>query len=217
MTTPVVTLRQGTYRGLVFQADDRRPGLPKPVEAFLGIPYARVTERFCKPAQVPDGIEMHDATRYGKLCPSLVSRADQADGWDIGEDCLSVNIFRPAYGVEGLPVVVYFHGGAFSVGKGADREMVSFVGWADKHVLAVSFNYRLGTLGFLSCGAGEECGCLNLGLRDQRAALEWVRDNIGRFGGDSEQVTALGVSAGAHSGKYLRSSLCFDSTVSRAL
>jgi carboxylesterase type B len=127
---------------------------------------------------------------------------DEAEGWGVSEDCLNADIFRPVTDSGAdlkLPVVVYVHGGGFNFGKGAERDMASFVGHASRDIVAVTFNYRLGPLGFLSSGVGESEGCLNLGLRDQRALLEWVKDNIHAFGGDAENVTVMGVSAGAHS------------------
>lgn len=205
MAAPTVRTRQGVYRGVLLAAGPAYPGLPKAVEAFRGIPYARVTpgaEGRFRPALSPSqSCDTFDATEYGPLCPTFASAMEVAEGWTVSEDCLNASVFRPARSNSDakMPVLVYFHGGGFNFGKGAERDMVSFVGHAGEDVTAVSFNYRLGPLGFLSSGTGEAEGCLNLGLRDQRALLQWVKDNIHEFGGDEDNVTVMGVSAGAHS------------------
>ncbi|KAL2755121.1 hypothetical protein ACRALDRAFT_1082664 [Sodiomyces alcalophilus JCM 7366] len=218
-TRPTVRLLQGTYRGTVLSRDD----LPQSVEAFLGIPYARVVPgpagRFRDAVPVPASHDTFDADAYGCICPTITSSIDEEDGWTVGEDCLGVNLFRPLSssslcsssptGQEGqrLPVVVFFHGGAFNFGKGADRDMASFVAYAERPILGISFNCRLGPLGFLPSWVCGKEGVLNLGLRDQRRLLEWVRDNAAAFGGDEGCVTLMGVSAGAHSiGHHILSS-----------
>ncbi|KAF6825364.1 phenmedipham hydrolase [Colletotrichum plurivorum] len=187
---PAVTLAQGTYIGReVLDAD-----LPRPVEAFLGVPYA--TCQRLRPADYPPASsETFDASEYGHACPT----ADPS--FPASEECLSANVFRPAQSTRAgkLPVLVYIHGGAFNFGRGSDRNLAAFVGFSKKDVVAVSFNYRLGPLGFLPSRVGLREGVANLGLLDQRALLEWVQDNIAAFGGDREQVTVMGFSAGAHS------------------
>jgi carboxylesterase type B len=75
----------------------------------------------------------------------------------------------------------------------------SLVAWSEEPFIAVSFNYRIGALGFLPSALSEREGVLNLGLRDQVLLMEWVRENIGGFGGDAGNVTLIGLSAGAHS------------------
>lgn len=144
------------------------------------------------------------ADRFGQMCPG--STAPCANVAFEGEDCLNLNVYRPVAATEDgssvpslLPVVIYVHGGAFNAGSGTERDMASFVGWAETPVLGVNFNYRVGALGFPSSSAADEEGGLNLGLRDQRMLFEWVRDNIAEFGGDPGRVTVMGMSAGAHS------------------
>lgn len=75
----------------------------------------------------------------------------------------------------------------------------SMMGWSEKPFVAVSFNYRIGALGFLPSTVSAQEGILNLGLHDQILAFQWVRENIEAFGGDPSQVTLIGLSAGAHS------------------
>jgi len=124
----------------------------------------------------------------------------------VAEDCLYLNVVRPAgYESGKLPVAFWIHGGGFYQGGGVDqRYNVSFMVQNSvnigKPVIAVTINYRLSAWGFLS-GSEElvDAGTLNLGLRDQRLALQWVQENIEAFGGDPDQVTIFGESAGAAS------------------
>lgn len=209
-----IALAQGRYTGVVLPGPPT-PALntsssscvPRDVEAWRGIPYAQTTggaNRFRPPVPLPpyDIRNRHvKADTFGPVCPSTASAVINA--WE-GEDCLNLNVYRPAsYNDDDddrlLPVIIYVHGGAFNAGSGTERNMASFVSWAETPLLAVSFNYRVGALGFPSSTVAEREGCLNLGLRDQRMLFEWVRDNIGAFGGDGGRVTIMGMSAGAHS------------------
>ncbi|GAB1313330.1 hypothetical protein MFIFM68171_03540 [Madurella fahalii] len=207
-SAPAATLRQGTYVGVTLLPSAR---YPKAIEAFRGVPYGQDTggeNRFRPPKPVPESTRTFDAVRFGQVCPT-----DGVVREDMGENCLNANIYRPAglvdkdgYAKEGsekrkaqLPVVVYVHGGGFNTGRGNERNMASFVAWAEAPIVAVSFNYRVGALGFLPSDVTAREGLLNLGLRDQQHLLEWVQDNIESFGGDSGNVTIMGLSAGAHS------------------
>jgi carboxylesterase type B len=100
---------------------------------------------------------------------------------------------------QNVPVVVYIHGGSFNFGSSDERDIASFVAWSEDPIIGVSLNYRVGALGFLNSNITAEEGILNLGLKDQFAALEWVQENIGAFGGNKNRVTIWGSSAGAHS------------------
>jgi para-nitrobenzyl esterase len=174
------------------------------VASWLGIPYAAppVGELRWKPPQRPekwDGVR--DATKVGMKCP-------QNTVITIGggiEDCLSLNVWAPYGMVPGsvVPVMVWIHGGAFVFGSGGDP----FYSGADlvrKHgVVVVTINYRLGGLGFMAHPAlaaeDPEHTSGNYGIRDQIAALQWVQRNIEEFGGDPENVTLFGESAGGFS------------------
>ncbi|KKZ66011.1 triacylglycerol lipase [[Emmonsia] crescens] len=191
---PAVTIRQGTVIGRVLRGD-----LPKPVEAFLGIPYALPPtneRRFSPPVPVSASNGSIDATNYGKRCssPPLLLY-----GWS--EDCLNLNIFRPQLQnrTNKLPVAVYFHGGAFNAGSGGGHNSASMMAWSEKPFIAVNFNYRLGAFGFLSSEVAAREGVLNGGLRDQILLLKWVQENIEAFGGDPNDIALFGLSAGAHS------------------
>lgn len=111
------------------------------------------------------------------------------------EDCLIVNIFTPTKIFDApLPVLVYIHGGSFLLGEGQTKGVEPLI---KQNIIVVTMNYRLGALGFLCLGMEEAPG--NAGLRDQIAALKWVRTNIAEFGGDPNQVTLYGMSAGGAS------------------
>ncbi|USP73733.1 hypothetical protein yc1106_01007 [Curvularia clavata] len=174
---------------------------------FLGIPYAQPpvgSLRFRNPVSLnTTWDEPKPATQYSPECYGYGS-----DQWNyqVSEDCLYINVIRPAgYEDEKLPVAFWIHGGGFFMGGGVDqRYNLSFTVQNSvkigKPIIGVSINYRLGPWGFLS-GSKEvaDTGNLNMGLRDQRLALQWVQENIEAFGGDPEQVTIYGESAGGAS------------------
>ncbi|KAG8160572.1 hypothetical protein KVR01_010108 [Diaporthe batatas] len=206
-----VHLAQGHYTGVVLPPSS---GVPRAVEAWRGIPFAQTTageNRFRPPVPLDlsasSAATPFDASTFGPVCPGPAARIP---GMVAGEDCLNLNVYRPAsaheHGGPRMPVVVYVHGGAFNGGLGTERDMSSFVGWSRTPIVGVNFNYRVGALGFPSSTVAEREGALNLGLRDQRLLFEWVRQNIGQFGGDESRVTLMGMSAGAHSiGYHLQS------------
>merc|ERR1719266_3085107 len=164
--------------------------------AFKGVPYAKppVKElRFQPPVAVESWEEVRDATEDGQLCPQFDISANKPMG---DEDCLSLNVYSPKLDKKKRAVMVYFHGGAFIIGGGANF----FFGpgyLLEQDVVLVTFNYRLGPLGFLSTSDGTVSG--NQGLRDQTMVLNWVKENIEKFGGDSNKVTLFGEDAGAAS------------------
>jgi len=204
---PTAKLAQGAYVGNVLPESD---GLPKGVEVFRGIPFAQSTagqNRFRPPVRLPASSETFAAAAYGECCPNQYGAFS---GQTVGEDCLNLNLYRPAGTTrEGggqrkrpLPVAIYVHGGAFNGGLGTERNMASFVGFAEDDIIGVNFNYRVGALGFLPSALTASEGILNLGLRDQQALFRWVQENIAEFGGDPGNVTIMGLSAGAHSVSY---------------
>jgi para-nitrobenzyl esterase len=124
-----------------------------------------------------------------------------ARGADMSEDCLTINVLRPATGQTGLPVMVFIHGGAYSVGSSAEHPANGEAFVREGGVVYVSFNYRLGALGYLDLtrySTPQRPIESNLGLRDQVAALRWVQENIAAFGGDPGTVTLFGESAGGN-------------------
>ena len=191
------------------------------VRAFLGVPYARapigdLRWRGPRPVEPWDGVR--DATRLGSDClQALERKAILGGGGGIvvgSEDCLFVNVYAPVPDQvrdddqpEARPVMVYLHGGAFTIGSGANYDPSRL---AREHGrVVVTVNFRLGALGWLAHPGfeteGEGVGG-NWGLMDQQAALRWVQRNIGAFGGDPADVTLFAESSGAWSACYLMAS-----------
>jgi para-nitrobenzyl esterase len=171
--------------------------------AFLGIPYAAPPVgplRFRPPEPPTPWTEPLYVTRRPSACPQYLSTIRYGR-----EDCLYLNVHTPDPMPENAPVMVWIHGGAFVLGEGAQADMGTYGDLlAREHgVIVVSMNYRLGQLGFLSHPAldaeSTEGPSGNYGFLDQVAALAWVRDNIAAFGGDPENVTIFGESAGGMS------------------
>ncbi|WP_328363729.1 carboxylesterase family protein [Mycobacterium sp. NBC_00419] len=169
---------------------------------FNGIPYAAspVGElRWQAPAPVAPWQGVRDATRPGLRCPQD-TRSDPDYGRPTGEDCLNLNVWTPdgATPATPRPVMVWIHGGGFLNGSADIYDARWMATQGD--IVVVTVNYRLGTLGFLAHpGLSPHGDAGNYGLADQQAALHWVRDNIGAFGGDPAKVTIAGESAGAMS------------------
>ncbi|KAE9978931.1 hypothetical protein EG327_007192 [Venturia inaequalis] len=197
---PVVTLPQGKLIGKHMSEGS----WPNPVEAFLGVPYALPPVgnlRFANPVPVGKSSNTFDATEFGPRCPGKQLLKIPSGRAVESEDCLTANVFRPK-GVNEtskLPVGVYMHGGAFNRGTAKMHDSASMVGWSDKPFIIVSFNYRIGALGFLNSALTQKEGLLNVGLKDQILLIEWVQENVAGFGGDPDNVTLFGLSAGAHS------------------
>lgn len=143
------------------------------------------------------------ATEYPPHCYGY--GADQI-GYDESEDCLYINVIRPAATQQDakLPVAVWIYGGGLTQGGSADKRynMSFFVENSVAQgtpIIGVSFNYRLSVFGFLNGKEAEDAGVTNIGFRDQRLALHWLNENIDAFGGDKDAVTIFGESAGAES------------------
>lgn len=179
------------------------------VMRFVGIPYAAppVGERRYRPpapAEPWDGVR--PAEDFGPICPQNPSMMDLLYGGDserYDEDCLYLNVWTPALpetGGSAKPVMVWLHGGGFEMGSGSSP-LYDGTHFARSGVVIVTVNYRLGSLGFLELGHldPELAGSGNVGLLDQIAALEWVQRNVANFGGDPDNVTVFGQSAGAMS------------------
>jgi para-nitrobenzyl esterase len=187
----VVPTDNGPVRGVETQA----------AKKYLGIPYAAPPVghlRWRAPQAPARWHGPRDASRFGNHCPQTASPF----GFESKtEDCLYLNVFTPNRGGRGhakdLPVMVWFHGGGLTVGESDDYDPTRLV---QQGVAVVTVNYRLGYLGFLAHPAlsaeSGNGGSGNYGLMDQQAALRWVQGNIKKFGGDADNVTIFGQSAG---------------------
>ena len=184
--------------------------------AYKGIRYA-TAGRWEYPVQVTGWEGIYDATRYGNCSyqPRAFYNEEEVvekyfyynefrkgETYTYSEDCLFLNVFTPEDAVPGdnLPVLIYIHGGGFTGGCGHEKHFDGPV-WPVKGVIGVTLNYRLGPLGFVCLPElKQEAGFTgNYGLYDQMTAIKWVKDNIAAFGGDPENITIMGQSAGAMS------------------
>ncbi|KAF8320868.1 alpha/beta-hydrolase [Clavulina sp. PMI_390] len=195
------------------------------VRAWLGIRYAMPPtgpRRFARPVRLPVlgkdaelDTEAEEATKFGKIC--MQPPTSSQPKWAMSEDCLTLNVFVPpaSTGTKSpsinsghkLPVMVWFYGGGLESGHSVSFNATQFVLNSvekGKPVIVVSFNYRLGSLGFLASSDIEELAhagdsndpyatvtTVNAGLYDMRAVLEWVQRNIEAFGGDKNKVTGM--------------------------
>ena len=175
---------------------------------YKGIPYAKA-ERFMPPT-APDAWEgIRSSRAYGPTCPQAKRMGWYSDesafsfNWDDGfpdEDCLRVNVWTP--GVDDgkkRPVMVWLHGGGYAAGSGQELPSYDGTNMAKEHdVVVVTLNHRLNVLGFLDLSSfgAKYAKSGNVGLMDLVAALQWVHDNIGAFGGDPANVTIFGQSGG---------------------
>lgn len=201
--TAVVAIDTGKLRGLIV-------GEKKDVEAFKGIPYAKppvgeLRWRAPEPAEKWAGVR--DCFTFGNACPQrfpvlMAAMPAMALNAPQNEDCLFLNVWRPAGERKDLPVMVWIHGGGYTMGAGS-QPMYDGEELAKKGVVLVSMNYRLGAFGFLAHPAlskeSKDGVSGNYGLLDQIAALRWVQKNIAAFGGNPGRVTIFGESAGGGS------------------
>lgn len=219
--------RTTTPCGPVAGMPARTPG----VTAYKGIRYA-TAGRWEYPVPVTGWQGCYDATRFG---PCAIQESaflpEDRNGRDpfyyhefregltfiYDEDCLFLNIWAPDDACK-APVIVYIHGGAFLSGAGWDK-VFEEPAWPSRGVVAVTFNYRLGPLGYACLPelAAEAGHTGNYGLCDQLCALQWVRDNIAAFGGDPDNITLMGQSAGARSVQMLCSTSATRGMIHRAV
>lgn len=195
--THIVSTNAGEVRGFV------QDGL----NVYLGIPYAQPPSgplRFKAPQPFPKWDGVFNAYEFGAICPQVydVVELDNPNEDVNNEDCLTMNIWAPADASSKKAVMVFIHGGGFVAGSSKSLlyhgDAIALAG----DVVIVSMNYRVGMLGYLDfsiIGGPEYADSANNGLRDQLAALQWVQDNIEAFGGDPQNVTVFGESAGGSS------------------
>ncbi|KPJ12315.1 Esterase E4 [Papilio machaon] len=195
-----VSIEQGMLQGRKSQTDNRFV-----FYEFVGIPYAKPPVgqlRFKSPQPPEKWYGVRDATVANKNNVSL--QTDVISGRVVGsEDCLYLNVYTPkipAEKSETLPVMIYIHGGGFIRGNGILENEHGPDFLIEHNVVIVTINYRLSVLGFLSLDIPEVAG--NMGLKDQVKALEWVQNNIKHFGGDKNNITLFGLSAGSACVEY---------------
>lgn len=193
--TAVVSTEAGKVRGYLY----------KGISIFKGIRYAQA-RRFHRPEPAKPWEGVWDASNYGFVCPYVDKKPWLSQElylphryWVMDEDCQNLNIWTPACDREKRPVLVWLHGGGFNMGSAIemaayDGENMCRLG----QVVVVSVNHRLNLLGYfdLSDFGEEYANSGNAGTDDLIAALRWIRDNIGSFGGDPENVTLFGQSGG---------------------
>jgi carboxylesterase type B len=175
------------------------------VRAWLGIPFGKPTNgtlRFKPPqrAAVFPPSTVFNATSYGQTCPGLSSNSGgdlNGPPRNIGEDCLSLNIWAPTLdrlnsSSSGANVLLWIYGGGFTDGSSA-LALYNGTNWVrdQNNTIIVSINYRTNIFGFPTAGSGVELRDVNPGLQDQRLAIEWVYNNVRNFGGDPEKITLV--------------------------
>ena len=201
VSSPVIETTAGKVRGYSAQG----------ILTFKGIPFAGNTagpNRFMPPTRPHPWAGLRSSMYYGQVCPQGARAGWKNDEesfmfeWDDGqpgEDCLRVNVWTPGADNRKRPVMVWLHGGGFTAGSG--QELKAYYGESIARrgdVVLVSLNHRLNVFGYLNLSKyGEEyASSANAGMLDLVAGLEWVRDNIGNFGGDPGNVTIFGQSGG---------------------
>ena len=193
-TRPIVEVRSGKLQGVEEHG----------MLAFKNIPYAappvgELRWRPPQPAQKWQGVR--DASRFGQACPQPMVEGLNAELIPGSEDCLKLNVYTPKSGnnspVKNLPVMVWIYGGALLTGSATEPyyEPIALIG---QNVIVATIDYRLGKLGFFAPKALAEEAAKNdepvgnYGIMDQIAALKWIRENIGSFGGDPNNITIFG-------------------------
>ncbi|MEO9077821.1 MAG: carboxylesterase family protein [Rhodanobacter sp.] len=215
---PRIQLADGTIEGKSVPVDGVE------LNEFQGIPYAAPplgALRWRPPHAVKPWRGVRMTQRFGPRCmqrPLFGDMVFRSHG--MNEDCLYLNVWKPAHADGALPVLVYFYGGGFVAGDGSEKRYDG-ASLASKGIVTVTVNYRLGVFGFFALPAlveeSPQHAAGNYGLLDQVAALRWVRANIARFGGDPAQVTMAGESAGSIAVSALMTSPLSRSLFARAI
>ena len=199
---PVVKIEAGSLQGV----------LEHNMHAFKNIPYAAPPVgdlRWRPPQPATSWSGMRDASKFGDACPQpYVKNLSAGLALPGSEDCLKLNVFTPVNPGQKLPVMVWIHGGGLLVDGSRDAQFTP-INLIKNGVIVVTFDYRLGTFGFFAPkelieeakAKGEPVG--NYGTMDQIAVLKWVKNNIAAFGGDPNNVTIFGESAGGRSVTWL--------------
>ncbi|XP_061533546.1 cocaine esterase isoform X1 [Phycodurus eques] len=221
---PVVHMELGSLKGEYVSVKGKETG----ADAYLGVPFAKPPVgpglRLAPPQKVEAWQGVRDASKQPPMCIQhrqflldlmqlIGSIAEEIP--DISEDCLYLNIYTPANRAHDakLPVMMWIHGGGFTLGSASMYDGSALAAYQD--VVVVLIQYRLGVLGFLSTGDEHLPG--NSGLLDQVEALRWIQKHIANFGGDPASVTIFGESAGGMSVSLLLLSPLSDGLIHRAI
>jgi para-nitrobenzyl esterase len=199
--TDVLQTSSGLVRGF----------LENGLNVFLGIPYAEspaLANRFLPPVAHKPWSKTLDAYAFGSFCPQVYDPVEIDDPKEdlSNEDCLTLNIWTPAPAPEKRAVMVFIHGGGYVVGGSKERFYYGDALATKGDVVVVTFNYRIGLLGFFDMsgiGGSKYNPSADAGIMDQLLALKWVKENISAFGGDPDNITVFGESAGAGSAKAM--------------
>uniref|UniRef100_A0AAX7VBI0 Carboxylic ester hydrolase n=1 Tax=Astatotilapia calliptera TaxID=8154 RepID=A0AAX7VBI0_ASTCA len=220
LQAPVVHTKLGSLKGEYVSVKGKETG----VHAYLGVPFAKPplgpSLRLAPPQPAERWEGVRDATKQPPMCiqskEAVLDMLNKlgallAEVPDISEDCLYLNIYTPAKRANNakLPVMVWIHGGGFTLGSASTYDGSPLAAYQD--VVVVLIQYRLGLLGFLSTGDEHISG--NFGMQDQVEALKWIQQHIHNFGGDPGLVTIFGESAGGVSVSLLDPTLRFQVNV----
>ncbi|XP_024659112.2 cocaine esterase-like [Maylandia zebra] len=224
LQAPVVHTKLGSLKGEYVSVKGKETG----VHAYLGVPFAKPplgpSLRLAPPQPAERWEGVRDATKQPPMCiqskEAVLDMLNKlgallAEVPDISEDCLYLNIYTPAKRANNakLPVMVWIHGGGFTLGSASTYDGSPLAAYQD--VVVVLIQYRLGLLGFLSTGDEHISG--NFGMQDQVEALKWIQQHIHNFGGDPGLVTIFGESAGGVSVSLLLLSPLSDGLFHRAI
>ncbi|XP_023943111.2 esterase FE4-like [Bicyclus anynana] len=202
---PEITIEQGVLIGKISRSGT--------IFEYTGIPYAKTDKstRFQTPELSPKWEGVYKATEEFHMCPQQTLFGVMGS-----EDCLKINVYVPAdfKNTKPLAVMVYIYGGAFTFGSGG-KILYGPKFLVKKNVILVTFNYRIGLLGFLCLKIKEAPG--NAGIKDQIAALRWVKKNIAAFGGDPDNITVFGHSSGGTSLSFIAASQASNGLFNRAI
>jgi para-nitrobenzyl esterase len=210
----LVNINQGAIEGVI----------ENDIIIYKGVPFAEppVGDLRWRPPQPPKKWEgVFKADKYAPACPQPIFPMISDLKYGTSEDCLYLNIWKPANSAEKkLPVLVWIHGGGFTIGT-ASQAVLNGEKLASKGIIVVNIAYRLGALGFIAhpelTAESENHVSGNYGILDQIAALQWVHKNISTFGGDPECVTIFGESAGGQSVNILVASPLAKGLFQRAI
>ena len=224
-STPSLSARDDNF--VVETSTGRLRGIPRTSGGaeFLGIPFAQAPVgklRWHEPLEVAPWTGVRDASSFGAPCAQpVLGDWNKHDAETSNEDCMFVNVMTPAWPPRSkLPVMLWLHGGA-NAGGTASAALYKDGTLVQHGVVLVTVNYRLGVFGFLAHPAltneSEHNSSGNYGLMDQIAALRWVKKNIGTFGGDPDNITVFGQSAGAQDTSLLMTSPLSKDLFQRAI